>query len=385
MKNFYLFIICLFSVVISSYLPMKKKDIGYEDNVCAYTYSTITYVKPCKDDGKYCKEVSDLGICQDIPTKITLLGYGEKCNHDYECEKGLNCFGTCTTAGSSNANACGTNYSPLKRENKWECIHNSYKDFCTYVDTTTTNGVSMTGKEADYFQVCGAIDFYSYPGIPASDGNIYLPTKISSNYIGTQKAGTFVQDKLACESGFALYFYYNGSGGTSKDPYTGSNTISGAQNDLQLMCVNPEDIEYRSSDSCTIKYDEGKLYNVDYLPSENSPPYIKYRKHICEGNKYLKTKLELFKKYIEVFTKTKQEECAKEENYNEPRTCNNNEIRKWFYLYENPEVYINYYDDDLKYNDVLTFLIQQEYPSYQISRFINLNYFIYLLIALLSL
>ena len=144
------------------------------------------------------------------------------------------------------------------------------------------------------------------------------------------------------------------------------------------MCVNPEDIEYRNSQSCTIKYDEGKLYNVDDLSSSS------YREKLCKGNKYLKTKLELFKKYTEVFTKTKQEECAKEENYNEPRTCNNNEIRKWYYLYENPEVYIEYYDDDLKYNDVLTFLIQQEYPSYQISRFIYLNYFIYLLFLLLS-
>ena len=382
MKNFYLYILCLFSMVISSYLPMKKKDIGYEENVCAYTYSDITYVKPCKDEGKYCKYVDTLGICQEIPTKITLLGYGEKCNNDYECENGLNCFGTCTTASNSNSNACNNNYSPLKRETKWQCIHNSYKDYCTFIDTA--NGVSMSSKEADYFQVCGAIEFYSYPGIPSSDGSIYLSNKISSNYIGTQKAGTFVKDKLACESGFALYFYYNGSGGTSIDPYTGS-TITSVQNNLELMCVNPEDIEYRDSESCTIKYDEGKLYNVDYLPSSNNPPYINYRRNICYGNKYLKKKLEFFKKYIEVFTKTKQEESAKEENYNEQRTCNNNEIRKWYYLYENPEVYIEYYDDDLKYNDVLTYLIQQEYPSYQISRFINFNFFICLIFILLSL
>lgn len=379
MKNFYLLIISLFSVVISSFLPMKKKDIGYEENVCAYTYSSITYVKPCKDSGKYCKFINDLGICQDIKeTKISLLGYGEKCNHDYECENGLNCFGTCTTALSSNSNACSSNESPLKRANGWECIHNSYKDYCTYIDYATTSGIYMNDKSADFFQVCGAIEFYSVPGIPVSDGNIYLTAKISSNYIGTQKAGTFVQNKLACESGFALYFYYNGSGGTLKDPYTGASLGPGYQNNLILMCVNAEDIEYRGSDDCTIKYDEGKLYNVDNLP-QNS------RYELCNDNKYLKTKLELFKKYTEVFTKDKQEECAKEENYNEPRTCNNNEIRKWYYLYENPEVYIEYYDDDMKYNDVLTFLIQQEYPSYQISKFIYLNYFIYLLLLLLSL
>lgn len=377
-KNFYLFILCLFSVVLSSYLPMKKKDIVYEDNVCAYTYSDITYVKSCKDEGKYCKYINTLGICQDIPTKITLLGYGEKCNHDHECEKGLKCFGTCTTATSSNSVACANNYSPLKRQTAWDCIYTSYKDYCTYIDTTNNaNSVSMSGKEADYFQVCGAIDFSTVPNIPSSDGAIYRATKISSNYIGTQKAGTFVDDKLACESGFALYFYYNGSGGTSKNLYTGLLTTP--DNDLHLMCVNPEDIEYRDDYSCTIKYDEGKLYNVDYLPSQT------YQYKICSGNEYLKIKSELFKKYIELFSQKKQEECAKEENYNEPRTCNDNEIRKWYYLYNNPEVYIEYYDDDLKYNDVLTFLIQQEYPSYQISKFIYLNYFICLFFILLFL
>ena len=140
MKNCYFVILYLFSIAISSYLPMKKKDIGYEKNVCLYTYSDITYVKPCKENGKYCNVINDLGICQDIPTKIKHLGYGEKCDLDYECETGLNCFGTCTTATSALATmACGDiNHSPLKRKDGWQCIHNNYKDYCEYIDTTNS-------------------------------------------------------------------------------------------------------------------------------------------------------------------------------------------------------------------------------------------------------
>ena len=103
---------------------------------------------------------------------------------------------------------------------------------------------------------------------------------------------------MACESGYALYFYPNKS---SKDPYTGSFT----SNQLYLMCVDAEDIEYRNYRSCTIHYDNGKIYNVDQLDSDDK------RQELCEGNKYLKTKLELFKKYKEVFTTEKQQECAK--------------------------------------------------------------------------
>lgn len=390
MNNFFLFMFCLLSLSLSSYLPMKKKDIGYGENICSFTYSSITYVKPCKDNGKYCNLINDLGVCQDIPTKIALLGNGEKCNSDFECEEGLNCFGTCTTAASASAvNVCyDTNHSPLKRENGWECIHNNYKDYCKYYDATNSIYESAS---ADYFQVCGAIEFKTTTHT-GNLGTTYEDIKIASNYIGTQKAGTFVEDSLACESGFALYFFPNGS---SKEPYTGSAAY-GVSNKLYLMCVDFEDIEYRSSTSCTIKYDNGKLYNVDLLDNIDYPPsppgssqsYYKYshlKSELCKNSEFLKTKLELFKKYIEVFTKEKQENCAKPENYNEPRTCNDNQIRKWYYLYNNPEIYIEYYDDDLKYNDVITYLIQQEYPSYQISKFLNMNYFICLLFLFLFL
>lgn len=92
------------------------------------------------------------------------------------------------------------------------------------------------------------------------------------------------------------------------------------------------------------------------------------------------TKIELFKKYIEKFFKDMQEKCVTKENYNDPETCNDNEIRKWKYFYDNPRDYILFYDEKGKNSDIVTYLIQQVYPSYQSSGFLNIKYFICLLL-----
>lgn len=364
MSKLFLVLFCLFSIIISSYLPMKKKDIGYDDNVCYYEYSSISYVKPC-DDGKYCNIFTDyLGICQDIPPTFTLLGHGSQCNSNEECQPGLYCSGTCKL---SSVSTCDNKYSPLKRASGWKCINTDYKDYCEYYDTTT----SISSQSSEYFQVCGIMDFKTTSqGTNGEDGYTYDIKSIKSSYIGVEDEGKFVSDALACKSGYAIPHYYTTNGGSHSDPYKGS--VYTGYNQKQLMCVKVEDYEYKydynaGNANCLVKYDGDKIYK----PNQ------------CE--KYLLTKLELFKKYIELFTEDKQKECAKEENYNEPRTCNDNEIRKWYFLYENPEYYIEYYDKDLKYNDVLIHLIQQEYPSYQISSFLNINFIIYLLFFLLSL
>ena len=356
MQKLSLILLCLISTINSSYLPMKKKDIGYEDNICLYSYSGIDYVKTC-DNGKYCKVINDLGICIDSPSKNILPGQGESCFANNICDINLNCFGnTCTKATSEGAAVCpNNNESPLKRDVGWKCINNNYKDYCEYTDT---NGI-YNYNNADYFQVCGKIEFDVTTH--GNDGITYTTKSIASSYIGSEEDGTFVDNELACKSGFALEHYYTQSGGSLKDPHkTGGNS-------RKKMCVKVEEIEYRDDQSCVIKYDGDKLYY-----KTNCDPY------------YL-TKLELFKKYIEVFTVDKQKECAKKDNYNEPKTCNDNEIRKWYYLYSNPADYIEYYDKDLKFNDVLIHKIQQRYPSYQISGFLNINYFICLLFFLLSL
>ena len=52
MYKYYFIFFCLFSCSLSGIQRMKK-DNGFDDNICAYTYSSIIYVKPCTEEGKY--------------------------------------------------------------------------------------------------------------------------------------------------------------------------------------------------------------------------------------------------------------------------------------------------------------------------------------------
>ena len=61
-------------------------------------------------------------------------------------------------------------------------------------------------------------------------------------------------------------------------------------------------------------------------------------------------------------------------------TYGKDEVRKWFYLYKNPSVYIMYKNEQ----QILDYLIQQVYPnyivkSYEKSSFIAIKYYFILL------
>ena len=58
MNKYFLIIISLISTSLGGYLPLKKEN-GFDDKVCAYQYSSVSYVKTCKDKGKYCKYIDD--------------------------------------------------------------------------------------------------------------------------------------------------------------------------------------------------------------------------------------------------------------------------------------------------------------------------------------
>ena len=62
----------------------------------------------------------------------------------------------------------------------------------------------------------------------------------------------------------------------------------------------------------------------------------------------------------------------------EPKTCRDNELRKWYYFYENPEEYLLYRNEP----QVMDYLVQQDYPTYtsNSSRFLNLSILSLLLI-----
>lgn len=173
--------------------------------------------------------------------------------------------------------------------------------------------------------------------------------------------------------------------------------------------VTLQDIDTTSSSNyCKIKYSIGdsndiKIYDVNDLNSremiintyyyENDNYIGNYKNYhsqisssslenLCDSN--IKTKLEIFKKYTAIFTQDFQSKCTKSEKINDSylETCGDNKLRKWSYLYANPEEQQLYYDEDKDEdgNEIINFLIQQKYPSYQSSGFLNINYFICLLL-----
>ena len=383
MKYILLFI-CLISTSISSYLPLKKSN-GFDDNVCAYTFNDVKYVRTCKD-GQYCKEIGEsTSFCEDKPTTITLKELDEKCESKYECEDKLNCYsGQCTIKENTFVN-CDIGQTAHKTKTGWECKDNAIANYCYYQDDTITYSSGRT-YEPDYFKVCGEITFGSTT-LADNKGVVYYPKTIESAYIGTIEDGKYVYDALACKSGYALPFY---PGSSLNDP----SLLSNNKNRMYLRCVSVNGIDNKRNNKCIIKYDTDKNYNINQLKRylyQNGIPnndklvfpdnYYDYYDYgdICDEN--LMTKLELFSKYINIFTKDKQEQCATKDNYNEPYTCNDNELRKWFYYYNHPKHYLLYYNE--KGNDVANYLIQKENPLYESSKFINIKYFIGLLFLLL--
>ena len=399
MNKFIFIFICLISTLLcSTYLPFKKdKDFDIE-GLCLYGKNSIYYVKPC-EEGKYCEyKENNLGICSAIPNKTTLQSEGETCENDFECEDGLYCKSSkCSIDSSSD---CGNNQSPYltynyyTKKNTWACKETKYLDYCYYRDLTLQSGdftESSSSPSLEYsynpLKVCGKMEIKKRT--VTNVGDIYAIQSIQSTYIGTLKDGEWVYDERACESGYALYFYGDG---TLVDPapnYSGDDRHS-----MFKKCVTPKSIYKTSSTNCVITYDDDKKYNVyqrslrnrrTITINGNYNPSFEYdsisSSTLCDDN--LLKKLEMFKKYTAVFTEEKQKECEKNKYYDEPETCRDNELRKLYFYYENPEFYELYYDEDGKNNDVINYLIQGKYQSYQSSGFLSFKYFISILLFLI--
>ena len=95
------------------------------------------------------------------------------------------------------------------------------------------------------------------------------------------------------------------------------------------------------------------------------------------------TRLEIFQNYKKRYDEIK-EECARLLYLDEPGTCRDDELRKWYYFYENPEEYILYKNEPM----IMEYLIQTTYPNYKAehvnsSGFLSLNILI-LILALIS-
>ena len=399
-KNLFVFI-CLISPFLSYYRPMKK-DSKIGKHICNYydTGSGITYVKSC-GDGQYCKSSTydSLGVCVNVDDRITPKTLGEDCTSDFECDNKLFCNKTSSSLSKcSLAYTCSSENTIYKTSTgSWTCDQNKYvKDLLYFQNNTYEPKFNIINGTSDsmsppWTKLYGKISFnQSEP--ENNNGKVYKVNTIESAYLGTIEDGEYILDTEACKSGYALYFYPDGN---LNDTYIG--TTSSYKNKMYKRCVTVQSIDRENRNSCKIRYTIGggeeHIYNVNQLSLDNrqtqtiSSPYL-YSSYLYSSgvlsdsllcDEFLMTKLEMFKKYVEKMTDEKRTECESPENYDEPSTCKDNELTKWYYFYKNPEVYLTYKDD----NEVSNYLIQDDYHYYQYSEFLNAKYFISLLILLL--
>lgn len=401
-------IIILFSLFIlcSSILrPMKKKS-KYGDDVCKYEEGDFEYVKPC-EKGKYCLERSsqgsDLYICQDLPEgQEGLNTLNEKCSSDFDCEENLECI-----SGNCKLVCPLTNESPVKQDGgSYSCTDSTQKaadGVCMLEEYTRDSSGTVTlsnikyGNPTGKSQLCGLYsDFYDMG---------YQDYKLSEKkyaYIGSVENGNYVSDEILCKSGFALFYYPKGN---LQDPYNRGTGFSSTLNKMYKRCVTPIAIEHNdpllssqksssssSSSSCVIYYKENdedttiKKYNVDQLSNiasiyTSSTSY--YKNELCKYSDYeFKIKFQSFKEYTTNLKEEERDKCGVLEGTTYKRySCDNNALIKSWYFYKNPQDYIVYNDRE-KLEVVLNYLIQKEYPSYQFSQILNINYLLSLLFLL---
>jgi hypothetical protein len=335
---------------------MSEKEIKFDSDVCHYThvhesvsssdYQKIEYVKGCKD-GKACIQVTDdeedyeIYKCQEV-NEIQLLKPNDKCDYSDECDSGLQCLNKVCTFYNTSTDF----YYSYKKGDFYYCPDNLVP-----VKTSMTDNVVFCYNKSEYphtskcyvYDSTKGQDYFYAPGFKEVCGKITTETRndiiqikeIESNKIGSQSAGTFVDDMAACESGFAIDYCIDGNYECS------STTTSSITPNTLKKCVDV--IEIDSLNGCKIKYNDGAKDMTIRLGRSS---------RYCMR---IQAKLEMFEKYVDKMSK-----CDDIQPYdNEPLTCHDKDLRKYWYFYENPEEYVLYKDED----DVIDYLVQSAYSS----------------------
>lgn len=389
-KHVLIFIHLFTTIYLLPYLPMYKKDMDIDiDNVCFYEDNNVCYVYPC-NDGYYCHKENiqnRIGICQKYNSLVKKLG--DSCDSNFECDINLTCYDNiCTIKGGEPAYNqidkvtgevyffCPDSLIPKLTNNDYICeLEKDSKlrnNNCFFKDDTET----VIGFPK-YFQVKGETKLKEVK----DNNNViqnYEIEYINNSYIGTVDNDQFVENEKACKSGFALYFYGNKK----------LTKPSNQETQMFKLCVNVTGVE-KLNDNCYIKYTKDGtseyVYNVNKL---NNATLEKPLIDIC-GN--LMTKLNLFNDY---FTKMNEEEilknCKEGHFYDEPFTCGNNDLRKKWFFYNNPEYYLIYGNE----SDIIDYMLKEAYPLYKLNdddsqlnktssnQFLKFNVFVFILILL---
>lgn len=393
-----LFILC------SSYLRPMEKNSKYGDDICRYEDGDHSYVRPC-EKGKYCLEKysdgSEFYICQDLPeAQEGLNTLDEKCSSDFDCESNLKCIGGVCKIDCPNGNIIVKDIDDTSNPGQYKCKLSSLKaddGVCKLKVYTAANSYDYTkyGNPSGKSQICGLFNFHHM-----GDGNYELSEKKYA-YIGSVDNGNYVSDEILCKSGFALFYYPEGN---LDDPYNGSSSSS---NKMYKRCVTPISIDHNdplltsqkslpspTSSSCVIYYKEKdedttiKKYNVDQLSNTDTSEYnslTTLKQELCQHSDYeFKIKFQHFKEYTSNLKEEERDKCGVLEGSTSTYrrySCDNNALIKSWYIYKNPHNYIVYNNRE-KLEVVLNYLIQKEYPSYEFSYILNINYLATLLFLL---
>ena len=378
-----LVIINLISPFITQiYAPMSKKTFEFDvEDICLYqnSDSDYIYVEPC-EKGYSCNPIINalgsssfpiLHICQEYSKAG--ISFGSHCSEDDDCEDNLNCMNQiCTVNENDEAFHINNNYYcseeliPILDSGHYYCKkREDYQmtNLCFNYDKDTS---TTTEAWPDYNKIPGNI-------VLDDEDNGYQKLKVSADSIGSVKDGDFVENELACKSGFALNFYADNTLETPTSPVY----------PIYKKCVQFSGFELKGP-YCNIKYTLNKVnynYDVNKVSNDLITNDFADKNAFCDSFKYIKTKLELFKQYVNKANEL-AEECKKKKYYDEPYTCKNDELRRLMYFYNHVEQYLIYKNEE----EVMEFLLQKEYPDYGVkfSKTDNSKYIQLDLILLLS-
>jgi hypothetical protein len=144
----------------------------------------------------------------------------------------------------------------------------------------------------DYLKVCS--EFTVNNNIP------------SMSDIGVLDDNTLVKDALACKSGFALYF--------NKNKETVTNIL------MSQFCIAVKGVEKDKDSRCVIRYTKGS--EIEFIYDQNKVNPDLYKRNNFTDCDLIIPKIELFQDHLIAFKKI---DCEKEQFYNEPFTCENDE------------------------------------------------------------
>ena len=374
-----LIFICLFALYSSTYKPMTQKTFNFGKDVCYYQdvshASNFEYVKPC-ESGKVCVSLgdSDYDISKCQASEFLPRTLNDDCTKDEDCPGTLICSSSkkCSFDGDKPYKL----YCPEgKVVDGGACKEKTNGDKC---QMTNENGIPETGVNYDdtrspsYFRKCGLIELKKITG-----GN-YFKKSVSKSFYCSVADDSFVEDAIVCEHGFALYFYGN-------NEYKSTNNPDSPTDIMYLKCVTVTGIDKKNK---VIRYkinDGAELYyhiNEVSQASIGSTTYQKEMEDLIEDGLTL-TKIEMFQNYKKRYDQIK-DDCKALLYLDEPATCRDDELRKWYYFYEKPGEYILYQNEP----QIMEYLIQGKYPNYKAehtsdsSRFMSLNILLILLIII---